>query len=60
MLLAKLKTLVRKADRRTVEDTWREVGTLLNQFSPSECAAYLHHAGYGATTTRRTLGRQSA
>lgn len=51
MLFAKLKTLFRKADRRTVEDAWREVGGLPNRFSPTECAAYLRHAGYGAITT---------
>lgn len=51
MLFAKLKTLFRKADRRTVEEAWREVGRLIDHFSPSECAAYLRHAGYGAITT---------
>jgi transposase len=50
MLFAKLKTLFRKADRRTVEESWREVGSLLDRFSPAECAAYLRHAGYGAIT----------
>ena len=50
MLFAKLKTLFRKADRRTVEQAWREVGSLLNRFKPDECAAYLRHAGYDAVT----------
>ncbi len=50
MLFAKLKTLFRKADRRTIEQAWREVGTLLSHFSPAECAAYLNHVGYGAKT----------
>jgi hypothetical protein len=45
---ASLKTLFRKADRRTIEDAWREVGSLLDRFSPTECAAYLRHAGSGA------------
>lgn len=50
MMFAKLKTLFRKADRRTIEEAWREIGSLLDRFSPDECAAYLRHAGYGAIT----------
>ena len=46
MMFAKLKTLVRKAEERTVEATWRKVGNLLDAFSAQECAAYLSHAGY--------------
>ena len=46
MVFAKLKTLVRKANERTVEATWQRVGALLDQFKPDECAAYLRHAGY--------------
>jgi len=45
-VFSKLKTLLRKADERTVEDTWRRIGQLLDRFSPSECANYLKHAGY--------------
>jgi transposase len=48
MMFAKLKTLVRKAEERTVETTWRRVGDLLQLFSPQECSNYLRHAGYGA------------
>ena len=46
---AKLKTLLRKADERTVEDTWKRIGQLLDAFRPPECANYLIHAGYAAT-----------
>ncbi len=46
MVFAKLKTLLRKAAERTVEATWRKVGSLLNQFTPAECENYLRHAGY--------------
>lgn len=46
MVFAKLKTLLRKAAERTVEATWRKVGSLLNQFTPDECEKYLRHAGY--------------
>lgn len=48
MMFAKLKALVRKAEERTVEATWKRVGALLEAFSPHECAAYLRHAGYAS------------
>lgn len=47
-VFSKLKTLLRKADERTVEDTWRRIGSLLDRFTPSECANYLCHAGYAS------------
>ncbi|MGH0216528.1 hypothetical protein [Sinorhizobium meliloti] len=46
MVFAKLKTLLRKADERSVDATWRRVGEILKAFGPHECAAYLRHAGY--------------
>ncbi|WP_234710575.1 IS630 family transposase [Sinorhizobium arboris] len=49
MMFAKLKTLLRKSDERSVDATWRRVGELLKAFSPHECAAYLRHAGYVST-----------
>ncbi len=33
-LFAKMKTLLRKTDARSLEDTWR-IGVLLDRFSPS-------------------------
>lgn len=48
MMFAKLKTLLRKAEERSVEATWRRVGSLLDLFSSRECAAYLSHAGYAS------------
>lgn len=47
-VFAKLKTLLRKADTRTVEATWKRIGALLNAFTPQECANYLQNAGYAA------------
>ena len=47
-VFAKLKTLLRKADERTVEATWRRIGTLLDHFSPQECANYIANAGYAS------------
>ena len=45
-VFSKLKTLLRKADERTVEATWRRIGTLLGAFDPHECSNYLVNAGY--------------
>ena len=47
-VFAKLKHLMRKAAERTLEATWRRIGTLLNQFSKQECANYLANAGYAS------------
>jgi transposase len=45
---AKLKTLLRKADERTIEATWRRIGALLDCFTPAECANYLINSGYAS------------
>ncbi len=37
---AKLKTLLRKADERTVEGMWNRIGKLIDRFTPTECANY--------------------
>jgi transposase len=47
-VFAKLKTLLRKAAERTVEATWKRIGTLLNEFKPNECANYLRNSGYAS------------
>ena len=47
-VFSKLKTLMRKAAERTVEDTWRRVGKLLDQFTAQECANYISNAGYAS------------
>ena len=46
---AKLKALLRKAAERSTDALWTRIGTLLDAFTAQECAAYLRHAGYGAT-----------
>ena len=48
-VFSKLKTLLRKADPRTIENTWRRIGYLLDRFTPEECANYLANAGYAST-----------
>ena len=45
-VFAKLKHLLRHAQPRDVETTWRKVGELLDLFSPSECANYFRNSGY--------------
>jgi transposase len=47
-VFAKLKTLLRKAEERTVEATWMRIGRLLDCFTASECANYLKNAGYAS------------
>ena len=48
MMFAKLKTLLRRADERSVAAVWNRIGELLSEFSPNECANYLKHAGYAS------------
>jgi transposase len=48
-MFAKLKTLLRKANARTIEETWKSIGTLLDEFSDEECVNSLKNAGYGPT-----------
>jgi transposase len=47
-VFAKLKTLLRKAAERSVDATWRRIGSLLPGFTPQECANYLTNAGYAS------------
>ena len=47
-VFAKLKTLLRKAEERTTEDTWKRIGTLLDCFTPDECANYIRNSGYAS------------
>ena len=47
-VFAKLKTLLRKADERTIEATWQRIGQLLDRFSPQECQNYIANSGYAS------------
>ena len=47
-VFAKLKHLMRKAAERTAPETWQRIGTLLNEFSPTECQNYLVNSGYAS------------
>ena len=43
---AKLKAGLRKAEERSTEALWNRIGTLLQGFTPNECANYFKAAGY--------------
>ena len=45
-LFSKLKTLLRKAAKRSVDALWNEIGQLLQRFSPEECTNYFQSSGY--------------
>src|SRR5262249_38281560 len=47
-VFAKLKTLLRKLDARTIETTWRGIDQLLDAFSSHECAAYFRNSRYAS------------
>lgn len=49
MAFAKLKALLRTAAERTVGALWDRIGSVLDAFTPQECANYLKHAGYAST-----------
>lgn len=43
---SKLKTLIRKAKKRTMEGLWNACGKLLDSFTKTDFANYIQHAGY--------------
>jgi transposase len=47
-MFSKLKHLLRKASERTAENTWQRIGSLLDAFSPQECANYFVNSGYAS------------
>jgi transposase len=47
-VFAKLKTLLRKVAARTVEETWKGIGNVLDAFTPQECANYIRNSGYAS------------
>jgi transposase len=42
---AKIKHWMRQAQKRTLEDTWRHIGHLVEAIDPDECRNYFAHAG---------------
>ena len=40
-----IKHWMRHAQKRTVDNTWRHIGSLVETIKPDECANYLKNAG---------------
>lgn len=47
-VFSKLKSMLRKAQERTVDDLWRRIGALMPAFPPNECANYFRNSGYAS------------
>lgn len=45
---SKIKDWMRNAQKRTVDETCRHIGSLKETIQPDECANYLEYAGYGS------------
>lgn len=48
MAFAKIKTLLRKAAARTIDELWKAAGNICRLFNPDECWNYFKAAGYVA------------
>jgi len=48
-MFAKLKSLLRKAAKRTIPGLWDAIGEHLDRFPPHECRNYLINSGYAST-----------
>ena len=46
---SKLKALLRKAAKRTIDALWSEIGDLLNGVTPDECSNFFASCGYVKT-----------
>lgn len=44
-MFSKLKALLRKAAKRTLDDLWNEIGRVLDLFTSNECANYFASCG---------------
>jgi hypothetical protein len=49
-MFSKMKTSLRTAARRTIEDLRPVIGELMDAFTTDECDRYIGHAGYGKST----------
>jgi transposase len=45
---AKIKHWMRDAQKRTIADTWRHIGSLVATIQPQECSNYFANAGYAS------------
>jgi uncharacterized protein (DUF58 family) len=49
LAFSKLKSLLRKAGKRTMDGLWEFSGQAPDAFTPQECLTYMRHCGYTAT-----------
>jgi transposase len=47
-VFAKIKHWMRHAQKRTIDDTWRHIGSLVDTINPDECQNYFANAGYAS------------
>jgi len=45
-LFSKLKALLRKASKRSIDALWKEIGKIINALTPSECSNFFTSCGY--------------
>jgi putative transposase len=48
---AKIKHWMRMGQKRTIEETWRHLGSLIETIAPGGCTNHLHNAGYASFKT---------
>lgn len=48
---AKIKHWMRDAQKRSIEETWRHIGSLVTDIQPGECQNYFANAGYASAKT---------
>lgn len=46
LAFSKLKALLRKAAARSIDELWRVIAELLDEFPSKECLNFFRHAGY--------------
>ena len=46
---SKLKALLRKAAKRSIDALWKEIGDLLNTVTPDQCSNFFASCGYVST-----------
>jgi transposase len=47
-VFAKIKHCMRCAQKRTIEETWHQIGSLVATIEPDECDNYFRNAGYAS------------
>jgi hypothetical protein len=55
MAISKVKSLLRKGERRTIDALQSAIGDALDCVTPDDATAYVSHCGYGDTRARKTL-----